>query len=162
MKSILLLASLVMMPVFLTSCSKEELLSEENVAIDIKIEDLSLQEMVVELINDHREDSNLKVLDYLKAVKDVAASHTDYMIEKGEVSHEYFFTREKELKEKVNAILVGENVAYGYSTAKGVVDAWLASTKHRDNIDGDFTHIGVSAKKNAEGRVYYTLMLVKK
>ncbi|WP_038262233.1 CAP domain-containing protein [Zhouia amylolytica] len=162
MKSIMLLASLIMMPVLFTSCSKEELISDQNLAIDIKIEDANLQEDVIDLINDHRIEIGLNTLNFLEIVKTVAATHTDYMIEKGEVSHEFFFTREKELKEKADAELVGENVAYGFSTAKGVVDAWLNSNKHRENINGDFTHVGVSAKKNAEGRVYYTLMLVKK
>ena len=28
----------------------------------------------------------------------------------------------------------GENIAYGYPTAESVVDAWMASTGHRNNI----------------------------
>lgn len=38
----------------------------------------------------------------------------------------------------------GENIAYGYSTAKAVVDGWMNSPGHRANIlNGAFTQIGV-------------------
>lgn len=38
-----------------------------------------------------------------------------------------------------------ENIAGGYSTASAVMDAWMDSKGHRENIlDPDFTHIGVA------------------
>ncbi|MFY0535919.1 CAP domain-containing protein [Nannocystis pusilla] len=53
----------------------------------------------------------------------------------------------------------GENIAGGYSTAAQVVNAWMASTGHCNNImNGIFTHLGVghyyakSAPLNITGR----------
>ena len=46
------------------------------------------------------------------------------MIKNEEISHKNFSERAAYLIENANAISVGENVAYGYSTAKGVVTGW--------------------------------------
>lgn len=48
----------------------------------------------------------------------------------------------------------GENIAYGYTTAESVVDAWMASTGHRNNIlncDARATGVGLSY----QGRTAY-------
>ena len=42
--------------------------------------------------------------------------------------------------------LVGENIARGQTTARGVVDAWMASPPHRANVLGQFTHVGVGVQ----------------
>ena len=48
----------------------------------------------------------------------------------------------------------GENIAYGYSTPKQVVDGWMNSEGHRKNIlSSSFTKIGVGCYKS--GRVLY-------
>ncbi|MEU7999592.1 CAP domain-containing protein [Catellatospora sp. NPDC049111] len=50
----------------------------------------------------------------------------------------------------------GENIAYGYSTAQAVVDAWMASTGHRNNIlncDARATGVGLAYQ---ERRAYWT------
>ena len=57
---------------------------------------------------------------------------------------------------------VRENVAYGYATASGVVNAWLNSEGHREVIEGDFTHFDISAEKDENGRWYYTNIFIKK
>lgn len=39
---------------------------------------------------------------------------------------------------------IGENIAFGQSSAKQVVDAWIASPEHNRNLlDPHFTHMGV-------------------
>ncbi|MBG7628998.1 MAG: CAP domain-containing protein, partial [Bacteroidetes bacterium] len=53
----------------------------------------------------------------------VAKSHTDYMVETGRLSHENFSNRQDKLVANANAKSVGENVGYGYSTAKEVLKA---------------------------------------
>ncbi|MCD4534568.1 CAP domain-containing protein [Nocardioides sp. cx-169] len=49
----------------------------------------------------------------------------------------------------------GENIAYGYLLGE-VVDAWIASPGHRENLLGDYTHLGIGVAWDAEGRPYYT------
>ena len=38
----------------------------------------------------------------------------------------------------------------------------LNSAGHKANIEGDFTHFGISIRTNAEGKKYYTNIFVKK
>lgn len=46
----------------------------------------------------------------------------------------------------------GENIAYGYSSGKGVVRAWMRSPGHRANIlNSGFRLIGVGAAKDSNG-----------
>jgi uncharacterized protein YkwD len=45
--------------------------------------------------------------------------------------------------------VTGENLAYGYPSAAQVMDVWMGSTGHRENIeDCAFTHIGVGYAQN--------------
>ena len=54
------------------------------------------------------------------------------------------------------------NIAYNYNSAQGAFDAWMNSPGHRENIEGDFTHFGLSIRENpVNGRKYYTNIFVK-
>ena len=56
-----------------------------------------------------------------------------------------------------------KNVAYGFNSSVGVVNAWLNSEGHRVIIENDnYTHFGISIEKNSEGRNYFTQMFIKK
>ncbi len=53
--------------------------------------------------------------------------------------------------------VVGENIAYGYSTAESVMNAWMNSEGHRANIlNSNFTHIGVGCYRASNGQLYWT------
>ncbi|MDG1728657.1 MAG: CAP domain-containing protein [Algibacter sp.] len=117
---------------------------------------------ILELINNHRLSKGLNPLQELNIVKSVAYSHTDYMVDNGEVSHHNFFTRSDYLKSNAGAKKVSENVAYGYTSAESVVRAWIRSEAHKENLEGDFTNFDISAEKNEEGRWYYTNIFIKK
>lgn len=41
---------------------------------------------------------------------------------------------------------VGENLAQGYTTARGVANAWLASSEHRANILGAWSSVGTAIR----------------
>jgi uncharacterized protein YkwD len=52
----------------------------------------------------------------------------------------------------------GENVAYGYPSARSVVRAWMRSSGHRANILGrSFRHVGVGVERAGDGLLYWTL-----
>lgn len=146
----------------LTSCTSESIddadsliIPEETlVAKDIEVEILSL-------INQHRSNLGLSSLDDMSIIKSVAFSHTDYMVDVNQVSHANFYTRSAYLKENAGAQTVTENVAYGYSSAEAVVNAWLRSDSHKENLEGDFTNFDVSAETNADGRWYFTNIFIK-
>lgn len=54
----------------------------------------------------------------------------------------------------------GENVAYGQPDAQSVIDAWMASPDHRDNMLADrFTVVAVAVAYSSSGRPYWTMVL---
>ncbi|MBO8157747.1 MAG: SCP-like extracellular protein [Bacillaceae bacterium] len=54
----------------------------------------------------------------------------------------------------------GENIAHGQRTAEQVVNAWMNSEGHRENIlNPNFTHIGVGYNENGH---YWTQMFIQK
>ena len=55
--------------------------------------------------------------------------------------------------------IAGENIAKGHSNPSQVVDAWMNSPGHRENImKARFTRLGVGIAKNKSGRIYWTQM----
>ncbi|MGB1309527.1 MAG: CAP domain-containing protein [Oceanihabitans sp.] len=117
---------------------------------------------ILELINNHRISAGLNSLQSMSAIKGQAYSHTDYMIDQNNISHDFFGNRRSYLVNNVSAVSVAENVAYGYSSAEAVVVAWLNSPSHREAIEADFTHFDISAEKNTEGQWYFTNIFVKR
>ena len=95
-------------------------------------------------------------------VKAVAFTHTEYMIDVDDISHDNFFQRKESLESNAEAVKVSENVAYGFSSAESLVNAWLNSPSHRSTIEGDFTEFDISAEQNENGKWYYTNMFIKR
>ncbi|MDT0678218.1 CAP domain-containing protein [Autumnicola musiva] len=149
----------------LVSCSKksieEEVKSYDQVAenkISYNYTEVELE--ILERINAYRTKLGLGKLNVLHEVSVEAENHTEYMISKGEVSHDNFPVRYGNLVNKVGAREVSENVAFGYHTADAVVKAWTKSEGHRLNIEGEHTHFGISVKEDSEGKNYYTNIFI--
>lgn len=49
----------------------------------------------------------------------------------------------------------GENVAEGQTSVESVMDAWMNSPHHRENILGDFTEVGVAKAEGPDGVPYW-------
>lgn len=153
------LCLLTMLGCILFSCSHES--AEELYPPQAKVI-TELQSEIITLINQHRSDQGLKTLNALEIAYPKAEDHTAYMINTGKVSHDNFYDREAYLVSEAGALQVAENVAYAYSTAEGVVNAWLKSSSHKAIIEGDYTHGSICAMKDAEGNYFYTHIFVKK
>lgn len=52
---------------------------------------------------------------------------------------------------------VAENVAEAYPSVDAVMEGWMESPGHRENILGDFEEIGAARARDAEGRPYWTV-----
>jgi uncharacterized protein YkwD len=117
---------------------------------------------ILELINSHRLSVGLNPLQNMDLIKSQAYNHTDYMVETQEVSHDYLYDRSNFLKKNAGAKSVSENVAYGYTSATALVNAWIKSEGHKANIEGDFTNFDISAEKATNGKWYYTNIFIKK
>jgi uncharacterized protein YkwD len=161
--SLLALLSLV-----LFSCSPEEdgiYFDESNQISEIDtIEYSAIESEILDLVNAHRLQLGLTALKPLSIVSVTADEHTNYMIKVGQLNHDNFQERSKTLMEKAKAKQVGENVAFGYSTAEGAVNGWLNSESHRALIENpNYTHFGISTEKcKNSGRNYFTQMFINK
>ncbi|MDX1462111.1 MAG: CAP domain-containing protein [Marinirhabdus sp.] len=151
----------------MASCSKEEVTTTEEVdyRIDLNLANETnwmLADDILELVNAHRATLQLPSIKrdqtYASAY---AVDHTQYMIDKAQLSHDNFGVRASALKDQ-GASLVGENVAYGYDTAESVVNAWLNSPSHRSTIEGNYTHSGFGIIPNGNGVYYFTQLFYKK
>ena len=147
-----------------SSCSTDSAAEDKINSIEVPVapEAKQIEIEIMELINAHRILEGLNPLNDHRTVKAVAYTHTDYMIEVDNVSHDNFFQRKQSLQANASAAVVSENVAYGLSNAESVVGAWLNSPSHRENIEGNFTDFDISAEQNSEGKWYFTNIFIKR
>lgn len=163
MKTIKTTLIAVILLLTVASCSKE---AQEDLAVDYSI-DLTLVQQndtefaaeVLNLVNEHRISVGLDILKKGTPFSTAyAVDHTNYMIDLSEINHHNFGIRSAAL-ESEGAHQVGENVAFGYTTAEAVVNAWLNSPSHRDNIEGNYTHVGFGIKLCDQSNAYYFTQL---
>ena len=145
------------------SCSTDSAIEEiESIEVPVAPQAKLIEIEIMELINAHRISEGLNILNDHSTVKAVAFTHTDYMIEVDNVSHDNFFQRKESLQINADANIVSENVAYGFSSAESVVNAWLNSPNHKENIEGDYTDFDISAEQNENGKWYFTNIFIKR
>lgn len=160
------LLSLVLL-LLVTSCQKDESFTEEqaNYSIDLNLAnetDWQMADQILVLINNHRASLGLEqIRKDQQHASAYAVDHTKYMIAKAQINHDHFSVRSQALKNN-GALTVGENVAFGYSSAESVVGAWLNSPGHRDVIEGNYTHSGFGVIKNNQGGYYFTQLFYRK
>ena len=155
---------LALLSISLVSCSKEEMASDQNDNVPANVTyNYSQEELeLMNIINDYRVSRGLNSLSKVDYMSAKSEEHDNYMISKGGISHDYFQDRYEALVKNLGAVNVSENLAYNYSTPQGVFNAWLNSTGHKANIEGDFTHFGISIRTNSEGKKFYTNLFMKK
>lgn len=150
----------------MSSCSTEGKNGETEVIEEIseekKFDYSEIEKDILKLVNEYRTELELQPLKPIAEISLEAESHNFYMIEQGEVSHDNFAVRSEYLVNNLNAKAVSENVAYGYSSADTVVKGWLSSEGHRENIEGDYSHFGISVVDDEEGRNYFTNIFLRK
>lgn len=166
MKTILIKALfLVSVVLTLGSCSSEsadEVISNQSAVVY----GYEYNEAEIELarqINEYRASVGLNTLQTINHISYKSAEHNEYMIVNNVVNHDYFEERSSNIMQVLGAVKVNENVAYNYTTPAGVLHAWLGSSGHKANIEGDFTHFGISISEDPEtGKKYYTNIFIKK
>ncbi len=149
----------------LISCSSNE--TEETTAVRPELiqnyEYNSSELELADLINEHRVSLGLNPLQLINHVSYKSEEHNAYMIAKKVVNHDLFPERSENIIEVLGAVKVNENVAYNFLSSSSALNAWLNSPGHRENIEGNFTHFGISIRVDAEtGKKYYTNIFVKK
>jgi uncharacterized protein YkwD len=117
------------------------------------------EQRVVDLINQERKKENLPPLKVNPVLTQVARAHTANMAMQGKMDHNLDgkspFDRIKAAGYKYS--LAAENLAVGDLPLKDVIQAWMKSKIHRDNIlTKDFTETGIGIANGAKDKVYYT------
>jgi uncharacterized protein YkwD len=165
MKSLVLKSLLVVAFVLsLASCSSPA--NEDNSSKPELIQQYaySADEMeLADLINEYRISKGLNALDVVNHVSFKSEEHNVYMIAKKVVNHDLFDQRSQNIMEVLGAVKVNENVAYNFATPASALNAWLNSPAHKANIEGTFTHFGISIRIDSlTGKKYYTNIFLKK
>ena len=118
---------------------------------------------VARLVNEIRAKNNLDPLTFDWQIARVARYKSQDMSDNGYFSHTsptYGSPFNMMKNFGISYRTAGENIAKGYLSAASVVDAWMNSPGHRDNIlNPSFTHIGVGF---VESGGYWTQMFVGK
>ncbi|SHJ15083.1 CAP domain-containing protein [Flavobacterium terrae] len=158
------IALIGLLSISLFSCSKDSVSEEpkDTVSVNANYSYRTDEDEVLNLINNYREGKGLVKLQKIDYVSVKSEEHTNYMISTNSVNHNNFAERYSSIMSALSAKNVSENIAYKYSTSQSVVNAWLNSEGHRANIEGDFTHFGISIRTNSAGEKYYTNIFVKK
>ena len=115
----------------------------------------------MDLINAYRVSIGLNELKEINHISYKSEEHDHYMIANNVVNHNDFVSRSENIMKVLGAKSVSENIAYNYNSPKAALDAWLKSPSHKQNIEGNFTHFGLSIRVSAEGKKYYTNIFAK-
>ena len=119
-------------------------LDSEAIALSDSASDAGLRAVALEasnLVNDIRADAGLEMLEWDTNLETVAS------VRANEISKSFSHTRPngKQWYTVNSKIQGGENLAYGFDTPQDVVDAWMDSPTHRDNIlYEDFEKVAIS------------------
>lgn len=163
MKTRIFLPMMALVALLSFSCSTEDFPEETNaITLQNAPATKTIEIEILERINNYRIGLGLNPLNNLSIIKSVAYTHTDYMLKTNAVNHDNFYQRKNSLQQHAAAINVSENVAYAFSNAESVVNAWINSDGHRANIEGDFTDFDISAEQDEQGKWYYTNIFIKR
>ncbi|MCD9576620.1 CAP domain-containing protein [Flavobacterium soyae] len=167
MKKIMCAMVFIVMSITMNSCSADSAegneskssTSTEKIITDYSYNASELETM--QLINDYRVSIGLNALEKINYISYKCEEHNKYMIDNNVVNHNDFVSRSNNIISVLGAKKVGENVAYNYKTSAAAVKSWLESPDHKENIEGDYTHFGISVTTDAAGKKYYTNIFVK-
>ncbi|WP_455538293.1 CAP domain-containing protein [Terrisporobacter sp.] len=127
---------------------------------------LSFQKEVVRLVNVERTKRGLSELAFNTELSSVATKKSQDMINKNYFNHTsptYGSPFDMMRQFNINYTSAGENIAMGQKTPAEVVNAWMNSQGHRENIlNKNFTDLGVGVAKSSNGTLYWTQMFIGK
>ena len=109
----------------------------------------------IDAINAIRADNGLNALILHNGLSELAKGHADYLALNGVVNHDNFGDRLYAAK-GMGFESLSENIAYGYTNVKSLVNAWLNSLEHKEVLlDDRVTFDGFAIGIDSDGRYYY-------
>lgn len=121
----------------------------------IDTEDSDYESDIIKLVNNEREEAGFSTLVRSDKLSDAAA------IRAKEIATSFSHTRpDGSFWYTVSPYAMGENIAKGYSTPKSVMEAWMNSEGHKDNIlTKEYRTIGVGCYYDSDTDTYYWVQL---
>lgn len=120
------------------------------------------EKQVVDLTNAERAKEGLKPLEMHSPLMEVAQAKSEDMAKNNYFSHTsptYGSPFDQIKSEGISYRSAGENIAQGQRTPQQVVQAWMESPGHRQNImNANYTHIGVGFVENG---YYWTQQFIQ-
>ncbi|OBQ56978.1 CAP domain-containing protein [Tamlana sp. s12] len=129
---------------------------------DSNQEDSSINGQILNLLNDHRSELDLPTLAFNAYATTLAEEHSLYMATQDKLSYDNYEERASLLISAENPTKMAESVANKYQNADNVVEAMLNDSGHRNNIEADFTQIGIGVSKSESGINYFSFIFLKK
>jgi uncharacterized protein YkwD len=124
----------------------------------------STEREIIQFTNDQRKKNKLAALAANATLMSMARSYAKLMADKNTLSHDLGGSFENRIKKSsYKGKETGENIAMGRLTSSGVVDVWMKSKLHRENIlNRNFTEIGVGFHKAKNGDIYFCQIFGKR
>ena len=148
---------IVLILLILLSCTKDERINYPIYSYTFNQTELE----VMQVTNDYRTSIGLNTLLPVQHFGYLCQQHNQYMITTHIISHDFFSERSNNIINTFHSTNVGEVIAYNYTTPTSVLQAWLNSTEHKQIIEGNYTHFGISIREDSNGRKYYTFIFAK-
>lgn len=124
-----------------------------------------IEQAILSEINQHRIEQGLGSLELDLFISEVAREHSRNMASSSVAfGHSGFNQRVQAITVQVPYAAIAENVAYsqGYrDVANQAVEGWLNSSRHRQNIEGDYGLTGIGVATNAQGEYYLTQIFAR-
>ncbi|WP_188207144.1 SafA/ExsA family spore coat assembly protein [Alkalibacillus aidingensis] len=138
----------------------------DEINVPLKTEVKSIENEVIRLTNNYREQNGLEPLDHDWQLSRVARYKSADMRDKNYFSHQSpTYGSPFDMIENFNVSYrrAAENIAAGQRSAEAVVESWMNSPGHRQNIlNPDMTHIGVGYAEGGSRSTYWTQMFIEK
>jgi len=99
----------------------------------IRAQDAVFEDELFDLVNEARAEEGLEELTYDPALYEIALDYCREMYQENAVNHEGFESRVDAVRSNGYSY-VGENLAAGYTSPQALLEDWLSSPGHRDNI----------------------------
>lgn len=126
---------------------------------------VQMERLVFERINQYRASKGLPRMVWSDEIAKQAREHSRNMAKKAvPFGHQGFEKRAKAISSSIPARATSENVAWISSRRDPigrVVEAWIKSQKHRENIEGNFNMTGIGISISAMGEYYFTQDFVR-
>lgn len=137
----------------------------DKVTVPLYTATKSVESEVIRLVNVERAKYGLQPLTANWQLSRVARYKSDDMRDKGYFSHTsptYGSPFDMMKSFRITYSSAGENIAAGQTTAQAVMESWMNSPGHRQNIlSADYTQIGVGYSTGGSYRYYWTQMFIR-